>query len=233
VLAIDTATRLATLALGDASGRLLAGRAWAARRGHSETLLDELERLLHAAGVDVRSLAGIVAGIGPGAFTGLRVGLATAKTLAYALGRPISGVGTAEALALAGFAEDHAADRGLEVVVLQPAGPSDRYLTRCRVEVGSVSQVEPPLLVPGSEPLPASDGLLLAVDLDQGAGVPHEAIERGRVAQEGLGAALLRLGTVALAERPDDVSALDAAYVTLPRGVPAAVGGREWSPDLR
>lgn len=228
ILAIDTATRQATLAVGGAEGRLLGQRAWPAGHRHTETLLAELERLLADTAVGVRSVAGIVAGVGPGAFTGLRVGLATAKTLAYGLGCPIRAVGTAEALALA------AAGDGGQVAVLQPAGPNDRYLSRCLVEGGTVRQLEPSRLLAGREGVPLEPAdRLVAVDLEPGPGIPEAAAEGGRAALGGLGQALLRLGARGLAERPDDVAELVAAYVTLPRGVAAAAGGREWSPDLR
>jgi tRNA threonylcarbamoyladenosine biosynthesis protein TsaB len=63
-------------------------------------LLDEVEQALAAAGATLRDLGGVACGLGPGAFTGLRVGLATAKGLAYALGLPLCGVPSLEALAL-------------------------------------------------------------------------------------------------------------------------------------
>ncbi|HEX5467274.1 MAG TPA: tRNA (adenosine(37)-N6)-threonylcarbamoyltransferase complex dimerization subunit type 1 TsaB [Candidatus Limnocylindrales bacterium] len=160
LLAIDTATRRACLAIGDGRGRALAERGWDARERHAETLLDELDALLAEVGLRPADLGGIVAGIGPGAFTGLRVGLATAKTLAHGLGLPIAGLATTAALALAAAraaaaryeaardlaAGNEAAPEGaapaaprarvaapLEVIVLLPAGPNGVYVARYRV----------------------------------------------------------------------------------------------------
>ena len=79
------------VALGGAAGGPLAA-SWHAGRQHGETLLPAIETLLRDAGVARTDLAAIVVGTGPGAFTGLRVGLATAKTMAHELGCPIVGI---------------------------------------------------------------------------------------------------------------------------------------------
>jgi tRNA threonylcarbamoyladenosine biosynthesis protein TsaB len=66
---------------------------------HSERLLPALDRLLTDAGVGLDALGGLAVSIGPGSFTGLRIGLSTAKGLAYATGLPVVGVPTLEVLA--------------------------------------------------------------------------------------------------------------------------------------
>lgn len=66
---------------------------------HSERLLPAIERMLGDAGVGLDALSGIAVSIGPGSFTGLRIGLSTVKGLAYATGLPVVGVPTLEALA--------------------------------------------------------------------------------------------------------------------------------------
>ena len=73
------------------------------------------------------TLAGIVVGTGPGGFTGLRVGLATAHGIARAAGAPLVGVPTGLALAAAARAAGAVAP-GAEVALLLPAGPAGRYL---------------------------------------------------------------------------------------------------------
>jgi len=70
-----------------------------ARPGHAETLLGKLEQLLEAGGHHQRDVGLIVYGRGPGTFTGLRIGLATAKGMALSHGAPIVGVSTLAALA--------------------------------------------------------------------------------------------------------------------------------------
>ena len=130
VLAMDTATTKIVLALGTLSGDPVAATSWLAGYRDGETLLPALERLLADQGIERSQLAAIVVGTGPGAFTGLRVGIATAKGLAHGLGRPIVGIPT-------GAASLAAAARvaGVPVarcVVLLPAGPSDRIVVRDR-----------------------------------------------------------------------------------------------------
>lgn len=66
---------------------------------HSERLLPTIDRMLRDAGLGLEVLAGIAVSIGPGSFTGLRIGLSTVKGLAYATGLPVVGVPTLEALA--------------------------------------------------------------------------------------------------------------------------------------
>jgi tRNA threonylcarbamoyladenosine biosynthesis protein TsaB len=61
-------------------------------------VLEDADQLFRESGADRRELTGIAVGTGPGSFTGLRVGLATARGLAFALGVPVAGVSTLEAL---------------------------------------------------------------------------------------------------------------------------------------
>ena len=228
-LALDTATSRAVVALGGTGGVPLAA-SWHAGRQHGETLLPAIEALLRDAGVARTDLAAIVVGTGPGAFTGLRVGLATAKTMAHELGCPIAGIPTAAALAAA------VAPRvGWPITIVQPAGPHDRYATTVRLGEGAVPTVEAARLVVSGEPLPSGEGTLVAVDLPPTAsGMTAAMAELGREALAGLGPALLAVGGVILASgRRDDAAALVPLYVTLPRGVPEAIGVQAWSPDLR
>jgi tRNA threonylcarbamoyladenosine biosynthesis protein TsaB len=93
ILAFDTATDVATSALV-ADGSVLGERASRAVR-----ILDDVEELFSQAGVDRAGVGGIVVGTGPGSYTGLRIGLVTARALSYALGAPVAGVPTLDALA--------------------------------------------------------------------------------------------------------------------------------------
>lgn len=68
---------------------------------HSERLLPAVDRALADARISLEALGGIAVSIGPGSFTGLRIGLSTAKGLAYATGLPLVGVPTLEAMAWA------------------------------------------------------------------------------------------------------------------------------------
>lgn len=204
VLVLDTATTRALVALGRADGTMLAERSWVAGYRHGEELLPRIERLLADEDAPLDAVAGIVVGTGPGAFTGLRVGIATAKALAHARRVPIVGIGTAAALLEAAIATAGRA------VIVQPAGPSDVVVSR-----GG----EPPRLVPGGEDAGIGPGeTLVAVDLD--GRVASEAVIAGEAALRGLGGALLAMGTARLrAGDVDDLATLVPEYVTLPRGV--------------
>jgi len=214
LLAIDTATSRVVVARGGVDGTLEDAATWEAGYRHGEALLPSIERLLAPVGGRA-AIGAIVVGTGPGAFTGLRVGIATAKGLAHGLGCPIVGISTGAGL-LATLPGSGA--------LLLPAGPSDRVLVRAG---------EPSRLLPGgTEPDLRADEVLLAVDLEGRAA--DEALERGRAARDGLAAALLRLGAERLAESGgDDLEALVPDYVTLPRGVSATTGEVAWSHDPR
>jgi tRNA threonylcarbamoyl adenosine modification protein YeaZ len=211
ILVLDTATTHAVIALGTRGGELVDQRTWLAGYRHGEELLARIEALLADHGVAPGALGALVVGTGPGAFTGLRVGIATAKGLAHALGLPVVGVATSSAL-IAAAANTGAVDRA-GIALLQPAGPSDRVLS---------SDGQPPRILPGgTEPAPVAT--LVAVDLDGRA--PDDAVARGRVARDGLAAALLARGAARLgAGDADDLARLAPEYVTLPRGVRLAVG---------
>lgn len=95
-LAIDTATERASLALAR-EGVALATMSWPCPQNHSRELLPALERLLGMGGAKLGAVSALVVVTGPGSYNALRVGLATAKGLAFALGIPIVGVPTLEA----------------------------------------------------------------------------------------------------------------------------------------
>jgi tRNA threonylcarbamoyl adenosine modification protein YeaZ len=220
LLAIDTSGTNAVVALGEADGSILAERRWPAGYRHGEELLTRIDEMVTAAGVSLADLGGIVVGTGPGAFTGLRVGLATAKGLAHGLGLAIAGVPTSEALldaaSLAGKFER------AQAVLLLPAGPSDRVV----VAAGKAQLVRG-----GDEPEIEPGAAIVAVDLPGRA--PQEALALGELAEAGLAGALLRLGVLRLATGGDDVALLVPEYVTLPRGVLAQKGEVRWSHDHR
>ena len=232
-LAIDTATRQPTLALFDGAGKLGGVRQWTSQHRHGEELLSNLDELLGEANAQPADLDAVVVGLGPGSFTGLRIGLATAKTIAYSLKVPLVGVSTTEALALAAPEGD---SREVDYAVTLPAGAKDRYVHRVSIANGTVLRSdEPQLVVPGPAFEEMCDGsFVVAIDLDGAEDLDDEAVSRGEVAVSGLARALATLGTKALDEgRSDDVERLVPAYVALPRGIAKAAAEMTWSPDLR
>jgi tRNA threonylcarbamoyl adenosine modification protein YeaZ len=217
VLVIDTATTRALVALGHVDGTLLAERSWIAGYRHGEELLRRIEGLLTDEGTRLGAVTGIVVGTGPGAFTGLRVGIATAKALAHARRVPIVGIATGTALlaAATGAPATGAAAAAPRAVVVQPAGPSDTVVSR---------PGQPARLVPGgADPEIGPGETMIAVDLD-GRAIP-DALAAGEAAVRGLGAAMLAAGAARLrAGEVDDLATLVPEYVTLPRGVRTDVG---------
>ncbi|MBI5341349.1 MAG: tRNA (adenosine(37)-N6)-threonylcarbamoyltransferase complex dimerization subunit type 1 TsaB [Mycolicibacterium rufum] len=102
VLAIDTATPAVTagvVRLGD-EVELLAEQVTVDPRAHAERLTPNIVAALADAGVGVDELDGVVVGCGPGPFTGLRVGMATAAAFGHALGLPVRGVCSLDAIAV-------------------------------------------------------------------------------------------------------------------------------------
>ena len=95
LLAIDTSTDTASLALVQDS-EVLAELTWRCGQNHTVELLSQLVRLLNQTNLNLQSTSCIIVARGPGSFNGLRVGISTAKGLAFSLGIPIVGISTLE-----------------------------------------------------------------------------------------------------------------------------------------
>lgn len=98
ILGIDTATMQASCAIGGHEGVLAAAQSSKGRR-HAEHLVPAIEFICGQAQIELSELSVIAVDIGPGLFTGLRVGIATAKSLAHALNVPMIGVSSLDLLA--------------------------------------------------------------------------------------------------------------------------------------
>ena len=98
LLAIDTSTDTASLALVRDS-QMLAELTWYCGQNHTIELLPQLTHLLHQIESGLQTIGGIIVARGPGSFNGLRVGISTAKGLAFSLGIPVVGIGTLETAA--------------------------------------------------------------------------------------------------------------------------------------
>lgn len=120
VLALDTTGTLGSVALGlvgaDATVSREAVRRFEPSNGHSRNLLPAIREVLREEGLLGQDLAMLVVTRGPGSFTGLRIGLATAQGFALAVGTRLVGVSSLDAAALADAAPDGAARRRVVVI---------------------------------------------------------------------------------------------------------------------
>ena len=106
LLAIDTSTTAITVALHD-GGAVVAEATTLDARAHAEYLSPNIRSALSAAGAEPGAVTDVVVGIGPGPFTGLRVGIVTGRTFALALGVPVRGLTSLDALAHEAFLGGH------------------------------------------------------------------------------------------------------------------------------
>lgn len=131
LLALDTSSPTVAVALHDDSGVLVDLTSERAMK-HAEQLAPLIERALGEAGADRHDVTAIAVGVGPGPFTGLRVGLVTARTLAHVLQVPVYGVCSLDVIAVQSLAEQpltgSEAEQGL--VVATDARRKEVYLAR-------------------------------------------------------------------------------------------------------
>ena len=98
ILAVDTATNSCSVAATD-GGKLAAELTLNKNETHSKHLMELIHSVLENTGFGVGDLDGLAVTVGPGSFTGLRIGMSTIKGLAHALGKPVVGISTLKALA--------------------------------------------------------------------------------------------------------------------------------------
>ncbi len=99
VLGIETATLLGGVALASDAGELIGEITLRNPESHSERILPAVDWLLATLGIPLQRLSAVAVSQGPGSFTGLRAGIASAKGLAFSLGVPLFGISTLAALA--------------------------------------------------------------------------------------------------------------------------------------
>jgi len=140
VLAIDTALEACSAAVLDTElGAISAHESLAMVRGHAEALLPLIARVMERAGLEFAALDRIAVTIGPGSFTGLRVGIAAARGIALAAGKPAVGLSTLAAYAAPLVAADDtlpvvaAIDARHDRVYLQVFGPGGRTIVAPRL----------------------------------------------------------------------------------------------------
>jgi len=119
ILSVETATLSGSVALSRGE-EIVAAFAGDSGVSHSNTLLNDIDKLLNEAHVDLSEIDLFAVAIGPGSFTGLRIGIATVKALAATLDRPCAGIPTLQAVALAAGESHHS-------VALLPAGRGEVF----------------------------------------------------------------------------------------------------------
>ncbi|HET9879932.1 MAG TPA: tRNA (adenosine(37)-N6)-threonylcarbamoyltransferase complex dimerization subunit type 1 TsaB [Candidatus Limnocylindria bacterium] len=198
IIAVESASTDLSLALAEADGSLIALDGWTAGRRQGSELLPRLLALLEAHNRRLDATTAIAVGIGPGSFTGLRVGMSVAKGIAFGLQRPIVGIGSLDAWLAA---ESGAAG------ALARAGAREAYL----LERGSVAPLVVDREAIGERPI----GLVAPTELAEAFGLPRA------VAPHRAAAALATLAVHRLAAEPagDDLRRLEPAYLRAPRGI--------------
>jgi len=144
LLAIDTATSAITVALHDGE-RVLAESSTLDPRRHGEYVAPAMADVLARAGRTAADVSAVVSGTGPGPFTGLRVGLVTARTFAFARGIPVFGVCSLDAMAHQAWLED-AAGMGQSCVVATDARRKEVYWARYDVTPRGAIRVGEPMV---------------------------------------------------------------------------------------
>jgi tRNA threonylcarbamoyladenosine biosynthesis protein TsaB len=193
VLALDTAGVDCAAAVYDSSrDRVLAEITETIGKGHAEHLIALIDRVLEKAGIDLKTVERIAVTIGPGSFTGIRVGVAAGRGFALALGIPAVGVTT---LAVIAAAHRHQA-AGRPVLVAMDAKRGEVYLQMFGADGVSGSQPEA-MLIEDAQALAATfDGLvvgsaapLLRGDIADAADTMTNVFPIAAVAQLGAGMA--------------------------------------------
>lgn len=220
ILGLETAGRAVSVALTD-GGEILAEARVASSQQHCRQLIPLVDWCLSRTGLDLPGVDGIAVSIGPGSFTGLRIGVATAKFLAMTSGKNLVGIPAFHALV-----ENVTGFNGVVCPVL-PSRPGEVYAGFFRYRNGRWEELEPLLALPPGELLQrfpsGPDQVLIlgegaplvqtAAGPDPGPGVifagpVNGRLEAGQVAR--LGAARLASGD------PDDLWRLEPIYYRPP-----------------
>jgi tRNA threonylcarbamoyladenosine biosynthesis protein TsaB len=136
ILSLETSTHVCSVALHDA-GKLVATREVHIPQSHAARLAPMIEEVRREAGIELKQLAAVAVASGPGSYTGLRIGVSTAKALCYTLQIPLIAVGTLDVMALQ-VAPLQSAD-----VLLCPMIDARRMEVYCQVTTPAWEIVQP------------------------------------------------------------------------------------------
>jgi tRNA threonylcarbamoyladenosine biosynthesis protein TsaB len=171
ILAVETATRAGSVGLTLAD-QVLASVSGDSASSHSNDLIENIEAALTQAGRELRDVEVLAAAVGPGSFTGLRIGLATVKSLAVSLRINCAGVSTLAAVAQAAGDSD-------QTVAMLPAGRGEVFAQMFAVRNGGVQALDAAVhLTPSAllERYGAASNLIWA---GEGAHLQRELLQRG------------------------------------------------------
>ena len=202
ILAIESASTDPSVAVAEADGEPLVVDGWSGAPGQGRELLPRLLAAVERAGRDIGDTTAMAVGIGPGSFTGLRVGMSLAKGIAFGLHVPILGIPSLAAW-LAAEPDARAA--------LARAGAHEAFvLVRGMSEPAIVHEDGLPDAI-RSEPVAAPEELAAALALAEGrpplrAAASVAALAAERLASNGTG---------------DDLRSIEPAYLRMPRGIRA------------
>jgi tRNA threonylcarbamoyladenosine biosynthesis protein TsaB len=214
LLAIDTSTSAITVAAHDGSSVLAESSTIDARR-HGEHLSPSIVRVLQEAGCSAADVTAVVSGLGPGPFTGLRVGLVTARTFAFARGVPALGVCSLDALAHQAWRE-HAVSGAFAVAT--DARRKEVYWARYDVTDQGVVRTTEPAVSPPAEVAAQLDG---AAVVGRGGLLYPEVLPR-RVGPLDVSAGHLADLAARLLASGADLSDVEPLYLRRPDAVPTA-----------
>lgn len=167
-LVLDTATASQAVAVTE-NEHILAAESSQADRNHSVGLLDRIIDVLNTAGVSRQQLDGIAVGVGPGSYTGIRIAVTTAKTLAWTLKLPVAGFSSLAALALSGYHAHAATIHPSEQPSQTSAGQNqDKPAVDDSSAVPSSLQTESPTVMPNealtASPAAGTDWIIPLID---------------------------------------------------------------------
>jgi tRNA threonylcarbamoyladenosine biosynthesis protein TsaB len=227
LLSISTSTPRGSAAILDGD-RVLASTAYSDQHGHAERLFAAIDEILRAASLDRSSLEAIACDLGPGSFTGVRVGVASAKGIALALGLRVVGVTSLEAVAAAAFGDGRAEPTDIVAAVLD-AKKGELFL-------GAFDASLKPLLAPLHVPRSGAADVLRPLALERKLVLAGELLGEILVDLTGEPSAeplltlpnaewIGRIAAARLAEGGgDDAAALEAFYVRAPDAKLALLG---------